>query len=102
MVPPQGALSPREQRPSATALGPSFLPPESLPVAAMAPRPRTATTVARIMIVRRCMSGRLRAGAYDETCLVLTGLGADCFRAETNGAAPRRRPRLHGRSAAVR
>jgi len=39
-----------------------FLPP-SRPVAAMAPRLRTANTVARMMIVRRFISGRLRAGA---------------------------------------
>src|SRR5882762_8161104 len=63
MVPTARALSTRVPRTTATALGPSAFLPPSFPAAAMAPRLKTANTAAR-MIVRRFISGRLRAGAW--------------------------------------
>src|SRR5213082_452493 len=64
MVPTARALSTRDPRATATAFRPSFLWPPSLPAAAMAPSPSTATTMATANILRRFILGRLRWGRW--------------------------------------
>src|ERR1051325_7710853 len=79
MVPTARALSTRDPRATATTFGPSFLWPPSRPVAAMAPRLRTTTTAEEMPIVRRFISGRLRAGAGMGSVRLLTTRDAVCF-----------------------
>src|SRR5438094_1234604 len=64
MVPTARALSTRDPRATATAFRPSFLWPPSLPAAAMAPSPSTATTMATANTLRRFIVGRLRWGRW--------------------------------------
>ena len=70
---------------TATAFAPPFFLPAKAPLAAMAPRPNTVTTTARLMILRRFILRRLRVGALDGT---RRPYGAPCRLVAPGGASP--------------